>query len=85
MRLVFTLVLFIFVACVYVTLNSFPEIPLDILASASPEVSYPGSSMLTYFSIVVAKGHNSLTALLEKDSSDLTKALQPFKCAFTNS
>ena len=38
-RLVFTLVLFIFVACVYITLTSFSEIPLDILASTSPEVS----------------------------------------------
>ena len=38
-RLVFTLVLFIFILCVYITLTSFPEIPLDILASSSPEVS----------------------------------------------
>ena len=30
-RLVFTLVLFIYIACVFITLTSFPEMPLDTL------------------------------------------------------
>ena len=49
-RLVFTLVLFIFILCVYITLTSFPEIPLDILASSSPEVS---STLLLLLLVVV--------------------------------
>jgi hypothetical protein len=34
-RLVFTLVLFIYVACVVVTLTSFPEMPLSTLENAA--------------------------------------------------
>ncbi|TRY68433.1 hypothetical protein TCAL_01367 [Tigriopus californicus] len=37
-RLVFTLVLFIFVACVSVTLASFPEIPLSVLDASKKEL-----------------------------------------------
>ena len=38
-RLVFTLVLFIYVGCVLATLTSFAEIPLDVMAATSTEVS----------------------------------------------
>ena len=34
-RLVFTLVLFIYIACVFVTLTSFPEMPLSTLENES--------------------------------------------------
>ena len=52
-RLVFTLVLFIFILCVYITLTSFPEIPLDILASSSPEVSSTLLLLLLLLLVVV--------------------------------